>query len=306
MNETAVTELAWWGVALSLLSSMLRVTLPLVFASMGGLWSERSGVVNIALEGKMMVGAFVGAVVCVMTGSPLWGWLAAGVGGMLFAAIYGVAVIGLKADQIVAGTAMNFLAMGIPPFFSKILFERTTSTPSIPLASRYDWEPFLWAALVWAFTYYVFKYTPLGLWLSFSGEKRQALEAAGVRHKRIKWIGVLAAGLFAGWGGATLSMALSSSFARGMTGGRGFMALAALILGKWKPIPTLFACLLFGLAEAAQIRLQGVVLWGTEPVPVQWIQILPYTLTLVAIAGVVGKWGKGFTRSTPPAELGRV
>lgn len=285
----------------SFAGSVARVTLPLLFASLGGLWSERSGVINIALEGKMMVGAFAAAVVTASTGSPWWGWFAGAGAGLLLAAVYGLSVITLRADQIVAGTAINFLAMGIPPFFSKILFNRTTSTPSIPIESRFGWEPYGFAVGVVVFTYYVFKFTPLGLWVGFSGEKPLALEAAGIRSKRIKWWGVLMAGVFAGWGGATLSMVLSSSFARGMTAGRGFMALAALILGKWKPIPTMFACLLFGAAEALQIRLQGVVLWGSEPVPVQWIQILPYVITLVTIAGFARA---RVSKSRPPAELG--
>jgi simple sugar transport system permease protein len=139
--------------------------------------------------------------------------------------------------------------------------------------------------------------TPFGLWLSFAGENPEALDAAGVRVNRIRWLAVLLSGAMAGLGGATLSILLSSSFARNMTAGRGFMALAALIFGKWKPVQTALACLLFGFTEAAQLRLQGLTLWGGKPVPVQFIQILPYVITILVLAGFVG-------RSRPPKALG--
>ncbi|MDB6020808.1 MAG: rbsC, partial [Pedosphaera sp.] len=132
------------------------------------------------------------------------------------------------------------------------------------------------------------KHTPAGLWVSFAGEHPDALNAAGIRVNRVRWLAVLTSGALAGMGGASLSVYLSSSFSRDMTAGRGFMALAALIFGKWKPIPTALACLLFGFAEASQIRLQGVILWGKEPIPVQFIQILPYIVTILVLAGFVG------------------
>jgi simple sugar transport system permease protein len=133
------------------------------------------------------------------------------------------------------------------------------------------------------------RWTPSGLWVRFAGEKPEALNAAGVRVNRVRWMAVLTSGALAGLGGASLSIFLSSAFSRNMTAGRGFMALAAMIFGKWKPIPTAIACLLFAFADALQIQLQGVVLWGTEPVPVQFIQILPYVMTILVLAGVVGQ-----------------
>jgi ABC-type uncharacterized transport system permease subunit len=282
---------------LPLLASMLRVSTPLIFAALGGMASERAGVVNIALEGMMLVGAFAGAAVAAKAQSPWVGFAAAGGAGMALAAVYALFVIQWRSDQIVAGTAINLLAAGITPFLCKLLYGSTIGTPSLPLELRFQSAP-AWIALglalaAWA----VLRGLPAGLWLRFAGEHPDALAAAGLRVKRVRWTAVLVSGLLAGLGGASLSIFLASSFTRGMTAGRGFMALAALIFGKWKPVPAALACLLFGLADALQIRLQGIVLWGTEPVPVQFIQILPYVITVFVLAGWVG-------RSRAPKSLG--
>ncbi|OFZ18264.1 MAG: sugar ABC transporter permease [Bdellovibrionales bacterium GWB1_55_8] len=287
----------YFGIALALIASTLRVSTPLLFASLGGLVSERSGVVNIALEGMMLVGAFGAAVVALSSGSPWLGAAAGAAAGLVFAVFYALIVIQLRADQIVAGTAMNMLAAGATPFLSKILYDSTGSTPGLPIDARFQFAP---VVLAWAFVLLVWlwiAYTPSGMWLRFAGEKPEALEAAGVRVNRVRWTSVMLSGALAGIGGASLSIFLASSFSRNMTAGRGFMALAALIFGKWKPFPTAVACLLFGFADALQIRLQGVILWGTEPVPVQFIQILPYLATILVLAGLVG-------RSRAPRALG--
>jgi simple sugar transport system permease protein len=279
------------------LASTLRVSTPLIFAALGGMFSERAGVINIALEGFMLIGAWAAAVGTLMTHSP---WLGSGLGmlaGVLLAAIYGLFVIRLRANQIVAGMAINMFAFGLTPFLCKILYDVTGSTPAIPIAQRFQSAP---AYLVWLFValaFVVMKFTPAGLWLSFAGEHPEALDAAGVRVNRVRWAAVLVSGALAGLGGAALSVFLSSSFSRSMTAGRGFMALAALIFGKWHPIGAALACLLFGFAEAAQIRLQGVILWGNQPIPVQFIQILPYVVTILVLAGFVG-------RSRAPKALG--
>jgi simple sugar transport system permease protein len=280
-----------------LLASTIRVSTPLIFAALGGMFCERAGVINIALEGLMLIGAWAAAVGTLMTHSP---WLGSGVGmlaGVLLAAIYGLFVIRLRANQIVAGMAINMFAFGFTPFLCKILYDVTGSTPAIPVADRFQAAR---AYLVWLFValaLVVMKFTPAGLWLSFAGEHPEALDAAGVRVNRVRWAAVLASGALAGLGGAALSIFLSSSFSRSMTAGRGFMALAALIFGKWHPIGAALACLLFGFAEAVQIRLQGVVVWGTQPIPVQFIQILPYVVTILVLAGFVG-------RSRAPKALG--
>ena len=282
-----------------LLESTLRVSTPLIFAALGGMFSERSGVINIALEGMMLVGAFAAAVGTLATHSP-WLGSAWGVGaGVLLALLYGVFVIRLRANQIVAGTAINMLALGLTPFLCKIRYDVTGQTPAIPIAERFQSAPLYLSWLLVAMCWVWMKYTRQGLWLSFAGEQPEALDAAGIRVNRVRWAAVMMSGGLAGMGGASLSVFLSSSFARNMTAGRGFMALAALIFGKWRPVPTAMACLLFGFAEAVQIRLQGVVLWGKDPIPVQFIQIVPYIVTILVLAGFVG-------RSRAPKALGTV
>jgi len=280
-----------------LLASTLRVSTPLIFAALGGMFCERSGVINIALEGLMLIGAWAAAVGTLVTHSP---WLGSGLGmlaGVLLGAVYGFFVIRLRANQIVAGMAINMFAFGLTPFLCKILYDVTGSTPAIPISDRFQIAPAYYVWIVVALAFVTMKFTPVGLWISFAGEHPEALDAAGVRVNRIRWTAVLLSGALAGLGGATLSVFLSSSFSRSMTAGRGFMALAALIFGKWHPVRASLACLLFGLAEAVQIRLQGVVLWGAQPIPVQFVQILPYVVTILVLAGFVG-------RSRAPKALG--
>lgn len=277
--------------------STLRVSTPLLLAAMGGLFSERSGVINIALEGLMLAGAFGAAAVAATTGSPVAGAVAGVFAGVFLSAIYGFSVITLRSDQIIAGMAIDMLGAGLTAFLCKLIFDSSGSSPSLALASRFQMAPMIWAWVAVLFTHWVLKETPFGLWVRFSGEHPSALDAAGIRVNRVRWVSVLLSGALAGLSGASLSIFLSSSFSRNMTAGRGFMAIAALIFGKWKPLPTAAACLLFGLTDALQIRLQGVVLWGTEPVPVQFIQILPYAVTVLVLAGFVG-------RSRAPKALG--
>jgi general nucleoside transport system permease protein len=282
---------------LQLLASTLRVSTPLIFAAMGGLLSERSGVINIALEGLMLVGAFAAAVGTYATHSPWLGLLCGMGAGVALAALYGVFVIHLRANQIVAGTAINLLALGLTPFLCKVLYDVTGSTPAIPIQDRFQSAPLYLCWVLVAAAWFWMRHTPAGLWTAFAGEHPEALEAAGVRVNRVRWLAVLLSGALAGLGGASLSVFLASAFSRNMTAGRGFMALAALIFGKWRPVPTALACLLFGFAEALQIRLQGVALWGARPIPVQFIQILPYVVTILVLAGFVG-------RSRAPKALG--
>lgn len=288
-----------------LMTSTLRTSTPLIFAAMGGLFSERSGVINIALEGFMIVGAFAAAIAAHysaqahLTGSAWLGLAAGALAGMALAALYAAIVIGARADQIVSGTAINLLAAGITPFLCKILFNVSGATPAIDIEGRFTWAPMALAWITLALVQLWLTRTSGGLWVQFAGEHPKALSAAGISVKRVRVASVLMSGALAGIGGASLSLMLSSSFARNMTAGRGFMALAALIFGKWKPIPTLCACLLFGFTDALQIRLQGVTLPGFhEPIPVQFIQILPYIATMVILAGFIGK-------SRAPKALGK-
>jgi ABC-type uncharacterized transport system permease subunit len=283
---------------LSMLFAGLRMATPMIFASMGGLVSERSGVVNIALEGFMLTGAFAAAVVAYYTHSEWLGWALALMAGCLIGAIYAFFVIELKADQIVTGTAINILTIGVMPFLTKILFNSTGSSPSLPLEDRFSFEPVVIAFVLVAGLTYWFYQTHSGLWLQFAGEHPEALASAGVSVRKVRWMSVIASGALAALGGASLSTFLASSYSPLMTGGRGFMALAALIFGRWKPLPTLAACLFFGITDALQIRLQGVHI-GDFEVPVQFIQILPYVVTIIALAGFFGK-------SEAPKSLGKV
>jgi simple sugar transport system permease protein len=272
---------------LALSFSALRLATPLIFSSMGGLLSERSGVVNIALEGFILVGAFSGSIAAHAFASAWVGWIAALICGLIAGAIFAFFVIELKADQIVTGTAINLLAMGVIPFLSKIFFGSTGSTPSILVEDRFTFEPLVMAMILAAFLFYMMRNLRAGLWITFAGEHPEALLASGIHPRKVRWISVMLSGGLAAWGGASLSLYLASAYSPMMSGGRGFMALAALIFGKWKPLPTFLACLFFGLADALQIRLQGAQIAGFE-IPVQFIQILPYVVTIITLAGFIG------------------
>jgi simple sugar transport system permease protein len=279
------------------LLAAFRMATPMIFASMGGLMSERSGVVNIALEGFMLAGAFAAAVIGYYSHSVWLGWLVAILAGCLCGALFGFFVIELKADQVVTGTALNILAVGVMPFLTKILFNSTGTTPGLPIEERFSFEPLVIALLLVTGLTVWFYQTHAGLRLQFAGEHPEALSAAGFSVRAVRWKSVIASGAFAAMGGASLSTFLASSYSPLMTGGRGFMALAALIFGRWKPLPTFLACLFFGVTDALQIRLQGAMLGGVA-VPVQFIQILPYVVTIVALAGFFGK-------SQAPKALGK-
>ena len=289
---------------LSLVWSTMRLATPLVLAALGGMFSERSGVVNIALEGKMLAGAFTAAAVTYAAGdklgnaSPWVGMLAAMVAGLFIAAIYAVTCIRFKADQVVSGAAINILMFGIPGFLSGALFLSSGSTPQLPKEHLLPWAPMIIAFALVPISWYVLYRTSFGLRLRAVGEKPEAADAAGVSVKRMRYSGVLLAGLLAGLGGAYLSIGQSSLFTRNMTAGRGFIALAALIFGKWRPVQTMLACLLFAFTEAISYVMQGVVkLPSGEDIPVQFIQMVPYVLTIVVLAGFIGS-------SRPPKALG--
>src|ERR1700694_5442814 len=283
----------------SLIWSTMRVATPLILAALGGLFSERSGVINIALEGMMLAGAFTAASVTYAAGNPFIG-LAAGMGaGLLIALIHAVACIRYKADQVVTGTAINILMLGMPGFLSGALFLSSGSTPQIPKEHLMPWTPIVLAFAAVPVTWYSLYRTPFGLRLRSVGENPEAADAAGVNISKVRYSGVLLSGVLAGMGGSYLSIGQSSLFTRNMTSGRGFIALAALIFGKWRPVQTMLACLLFGFTEAVSIQMQGVVkLPSGEDIPVQFIQMVPYVWTIVVLAGFIG-------HSRPPLALGR-
>jgi general nucleoside transport system permease protein len=272
---------------LGLLLSAIRLATPLLLAALGGMFSERAGVINIALEGLMLAGAFTAAAVTWYAGSPWVGLLAAVAAGAAIAGVHAVACIRYRADQVVSGTAINILMLGVPALLSGAFFLSTGSTPQLPKEQLIPWTPIFIAALLVPLTYYVLYYTPYGLRLRAVGENPEAADAAGVSVKLMRYTAVLLSGALAGIGGAYLSIGQSSLFTRNMSAGRGFIALAALIFGKWRPVQTMLACLLFGFTEAVAIQLQGVHFGDTE-IPNQFIQIIPYVLTIVVLAGFIG------------------
>jgi general nucleoside transport system permease protein len=283
---------------ISLIWSTIRLSTPLVLAALGGMFSERSGVINIALEGMMLAGAFTAAAVTYAVGNPYVGLLAGMGAGLLIAAIHAVACIRYRADQVVTGTAINILMIGIPGFLSGAFFLSSGSTPQIPKEQLIPGTPIWIAFALVPVTWYVLYKTPFGLRLRSVGENPEAADAAGVAVAKMRYSGVLLSGVLAGLGGAYLSIGQSSLFTRNMTSGRGFIALAALIFGKWRPVQTMLACLLFGFTEAVTIQMQGVVkLPSGEDIPIQFIQMVPYVLTIVVLAGFIGS-------SRPPKALG--
>jgi len=268
---------------IGLLFSTIRLSAPLILAAIGGLYSERAGIINIALEGLMLAGAFTAATVTYFTGSPWIGLLGAIAAGMAVAAIHAVICIYFGADQVVSGTAINILFLGVPALMSGALFSSSGSTAQLPRAQLLPITPVVIAFAMVPITLYVLSHTRFGLRLRAVGENPEAAETAGVSVARIRFVAVLISGALAAIGGAYLSIGQSSLFTRNMTAGRGFIALAALIFGKWRPVQTMLACLLFGFAEALAIQMQGVA-----RLPVQFIQVIPYVVTMIVLAGLIG------------------
>jgi len=276
-----------------LVASAVRLATPLLLAALGGLFSERAGVINIALEGLMLAGAFTAATVTHFAHSPWLGMAAAIAAGAAVASVHAVATLRYGADQVVSGTAINVAFLGIPALLCVALFDSTGATPQIPRGELLPRAPIVLAFGLVPVVWYVLYRTRFGLRLRAVGESPEAADAAGVPVTRLRYLAVALSGALAAVGGAYLSTGQSSLFTRNMSAGRGFIALAALVFGQWRPVPTMLACLLFGAAEALSIQMQGVV-----AVPVQFIQIVPYVLTIVVLAGFIG-------RARPPKALGR-
>jgi general nucleoside transport system permease protein len=268
---------------LSMIFSAIRLTTPLLLAAIGGLYSERAGIINIALEGLMLAGAFAAAAITYYTGNPWIGLLAGMTAGILLASIHALACIHFKADQVIAGMSINILLLGIPALISGALFASTGSTPQLPKEQLIPIVPIVIAFGIVPITWYVLNRTRFGLRLRAVGENPEAADVAGINVQKVRFIAVIISGAMAAIGGAYLSIGQSSLFTRNMVAGRGFIALAALIFGKWRPVQTMFACLLFGVAESISIQLQG-----NRTIPVQFIQIIPYILTIVVLAGFIG------------------
>jgi len=285
----------WDVFGIPLLLATLRSASPLIITAIGGLFAERAGVINIALEGKMLTGAFMAVVVAYFTGNPWLGVFGGIFGGAFLALIHAVVSIKYKANQVVSGTAINILAYGLTVFLLQVFFGVSGTSPSVnKLPAWGPFNPLVYFGLVLVVVAHLFiYYTPQGLRLRAVGENPAAAETVGVNVIRLKYFFVTLSGALAGIAGAALSIGDLSVFVNQMTAGRGFIALAAMIFGKWTPVGALFAALLFGFAEALQIRLQGIV-----PIPREFVQMIPYVFTMIILAGFVGK-------ATPPAALGK-
>ncbi|EGK13732.1 ABC transporter permease [Kroppenstedtia eburnea] len=303
---------------LDVLTNILQTTVlyatPLILAAIGGLFSERSGVVNIGLEGLMTIGAFTGAVTTLVTHNPWIGLLAAIVAGILFALPHAVASITFKADQVVSGVAINFLALGVSVYLVKSMYNGAAQTPTVqetltrlPIPGL-DQIPVIGPALFNAFpttylailvvivTYFLLYRTPFGMRLRAVGEHPRAAETMGVNVFRMRYVAVLISGALAGAGGAGLSIAIGSEFNQTTVAGQGFISLAALIFGKWNPFGVLGAATFFGFAVG--LALIGQIFGLTTYIPSEVLNMLPYILTILALAGFVG-------RAEGPAAVGK-
>jgi general nucleoside transport system permease protein len=288
---------------LAFVAQTLRIAIPYLFAACGGVVSERAGLIGLGLEGYMLSGAFCGALASYYTGSAWAGLLGAMLGGMLMALMYAVTAIRYRADQVVVGIAVNLLAIGGTRFFLRLAFHSSANSPRIPgfgaeqsgtgvgsLASN----PLVWlGVLAVVFVAWLLYRTPFGLRIRAVGEHPAAATSVGIRVNQVRYAAAALSGMLAALGGAYLALD-QHQFTSEMTAGRGFIALAATIFGRWDPFRAALACLLFAAAETFQIQLQGAQL-----IPSQFVEMIPYALTIIALAGVVG-------RAVPPAALGKV
>ena len=304
-----------------ILSSTIRMSVPLILACIAGLWSERSGVVDIGLEGKMLVGAFVAACAANYFHSPWMGLLLAIIVCVIFSLVHGYAAITQRGNQVVSGVAINMLAAGLTVVIGNSWYKQGGRTPQLDDASRFlsinfpgkdtlfnsslgpvaeiflDHSILVYIGLALVpLSAWALAKTRFGLRLRAVGENPQAVDTAGISVARLRYQAVIIAGVLCGIAGAYLSTALQTSFVRDMSAGRGFLALTALIFANWRAWPALWACLLFGFLQAVANFMQGFHLFGVE-IPVQVFNALPYIMTIVLLAGFIGK-------STPPRASG--
>lgn len=278
-----------------ILLSTLRLSLPLLFTAIGGYFSEKSGVAQIALESYLLIGAFTAASATYFSHSVVVGYLSAAVVTALFSQIFCLLVLKFKGNSIVIGTGMNLLAMGIIPIVSKSLFNSTGSTPSLELPQFNIYLPYFILVAVIIISYWLSEKTIWGLQMKFAGEKKLALQSVGINALTRQWQSLSLSAFITGLGGAVLSTALSSSYSPMMSAGRGFIALAALIFSGWNLKRALLVCLFFGFCEALQIQLQSNQLISAY-IAAEFIQMIPYLATLIALLIMRSKFNA-------PAEL---
>lgn len=290
-------------IVLVFLAQTIRIAVPYLFAAAGGVVAERSGIISLGLEGFLLTGAFSAALGTHYTGSPWMGVLCGIAGGIIFGVIHAIATIRYRADQVVSGIAINLLAIGVTRFFLHLAFGSSSNSPRIDgfgastagggLLSGSLHNPLIPIGLLAIPTVaWVIYRSPFGLRVRAVGEHPEAATTLGVPVNRVRYIAVAISGALAALGGVYLALD-QHQFTDGMSAGRGFIALAAIIFGRWDPLRAGLACLLFAAAETLQIQLQG-----TQVIASQFVQMIPYVLTIIALAGVVGK-------ATPPAALGK-
>jgi general nucleoside transport system permease protein len=303
-------------ILLQLFDTTIRVSVPLLLAALAGLYSERSGVFDIGLEGKMLAGAFAGAAAAAIYGSAWIGLGAAMLVAVALALVHGFASITHRGNQIVSGVAINFTAAGSTIILGQAWFAEGGRTPQLAGGARFQaitlpgaealrdvpvLGPIYYelisghtvlayiAFLMVPFTWWVLFRTRFGLRLRAVGENPAAVDTAGISVAWLRYRAVICTGMLTGMAGAYLAVAQNAGFVKDMTAGKGFIALAALIFAKWRPVPAMFACLLFGFLDAFAIRYQGAAFPLVGRVPVQFMQALPYVLTVILLAGFIGK-----------------
>jgi len=314
----------WFDSVVFVLASGIRLGVPLLCACLAGLWSERSGVVDIGLEGKMLGSAFAAASAATYSGNAWVGMLAGVLVAVAMSLVHGFSAIDQRGNQIVSGTAINMAAVGLTALLGNAWFGQGGRTPALEGAARFspielpgvaimDNVPFLGpiyhhlisgyesityiAFLCVPLTWFVLYKTRFGLRLRAVGENPAAVDTAGISVRKLRYQAVLICGVLAGLSGTYLSVAQAAGFLPQMSAGKGFIALAALVFAKWRPWHALSTCLLFGFLDAVAIRLQGVSVPGIGQIPVQAVQSLPYLLTVVLLAGFIGS-------AIPPAASG--
>lgn len=305
----------FFDIVVSILGSTVRLSIPLIFTALAGLFSERAGIFDIGLEGKMLAAAFASACVAYLTGNP-WLGLLGGIGvSIVFSLIHGFASITNRGNQIVSGVALNFVAAGLTIVLGQAWFSQGGRTPQLSGEARFSpiTLPFvdamrdipylgpLYANVISGnniLTYLAFAAVPISWWVLFRtrfglrlravGENPAAVDTAGISVAWLRYRAVIVAGFLCGFSGAYLSIAQSAAFIKDMSAGKGYIALAALIFAKWKPVPVMFACLLFGFLDAFANFMQGKAVPGIGEVPVQIFQAMPYILTCILLAGFIG------------------
>lgn len=303
----------------------LRIATPLMLCAMAGIFSERSGIVDISLEGKLLSGAFVAATIAALTGSAWLGLGCAMLAGITMSLIHGFACITNKGDQVVSGVAINILASGLTIVLGIALFKRGGQTPSLPKEDRFT--PIKWwgvelvdsvpiigtiyrqlisghnllvyiALLTVPVTAFILYKTRFGLRLRAVGEVPKAVDSAGISVTWLRYRALVIGGALCGIAGAYLSIAQGGNFVKEMSAGKGYIALAAVIFGNWRPLTAFLACLMFGFLEASTARIEGIEFWVIGEIPSQLMQAIPYILTVLLLAGFIGK-------PKPPAAIGQ-